>query len=239
MKKAYDDKYKYEIFNDGYDIYENDSLLISQRGPCGKPINNGATYEENCLLQLNKMAEESNSGQQMSDKERIEMLEETINEILTVVIPSLVIQGSVHEIVEVQPEPKPEPEPEPEPEIGWGEVVDGEYQDVTEEDKPVGTEEVPDEVLAQENTESLEELTILAEESTECITEDTNVIVGESAETECSTDTIEGTDISTGESTMDEPIQDEQDTTDNNVQESEMDVVTETIDTPAESEVVE
>ena len=230
MKKVYDNKYKYEIFNDGYDIYENDSLLISQRGPCGKPINNGATYEENCLLQLNKMAEESNSGQQMSDKERIEMLEETINEILTVVIPSLVIQGSVHEIVEVQPEP----------EIGWSEVVDGEYQEVTEEDKPVGIEEVPDEVLDQEDTESLEEPIIPAEEvSSECITEDTNVIVDESTETECSADIIEGADISADESTLDEPIQDEQDTTGNNVQESEMNVVTETIDAPAESEVVE
>ena len=58
MKKDYNEIYKYEVFNDGYDIYKDNALLISQREPYGKPIDNQLTFEENCLMQLENITNE-------------------------------------------------------------------------------------------------------------------------------------------------------------------------------------
>ena len=45
----------YEIFDDGYDIYLDGSLWISQHEPYGHPMDASKSYEENCLLQIEEL----------------------------------------------------------------------------------------------------------------------------------------------------------------------------------------
>ena len=48
----YDDDYEYEIFDDGYDIYFQDKLYMTQRIPYDKVFLPNGTYEENVIKQL-------------------------------------------------------------------------------------------------------------------------------------------------------------------------------------------
>ena len=102
MKKDYNGIYKYEVFNDGYDIYKDNALLISQREPYGKPIDNQLTFEENCLMQLENITNEEQISDEMSLEDKVEMLTQTIQELLTTVIPSLTINDKVEEIEETE-----------------------------------------------------------------------------------------------------------------------------------------
>ena len=102
MKKDYNGIYKYEVFNDGYDIYKDNALLISQREPYGKPIDNQLTFEENCLMQLENITNEEQISDEMSLEDKVEMLTQTIQELLTTVIPSLTINDKVEEIEEIE-----------------------------------------------------------------------------------------------------------------------------------------
>ena len=102
MKKDYNEIYKYEVFNDGYDIYKDNALLISQREPYGKPIDNQLTFEENCLMQLENITNEEQISDEMSLEDKVEMLTQTIQELLTTVIPSLTINDKVEEIEEIE-----------------------------------------------------------------------------------------------------------------------------------------
>ena len=102
MKKDYNGIYKYELFNDGYDIYKDNVLLISQREPYGKPIDNQLTFEENCLMQLKNITDEEQLSDEMSLEDKVEMLTQTIQELLTTVIPSLTINDKVEEIEETE-----------------------------------------------------------------------------------------------------------------------------------------
>ena len=102
MKKDYNGIYKYEVFNDGYDIYKDNVLLISQREPYGKPIDNQLTFEENCLMQLENITNEEQISDEMSLEDKVEMLTQTIQELLTTVIPSLTINDKVEEIEETE-----------------------------------------------------------------------------------------------------------------------------------------
>ena len=102
MKKDYNEIYKYEVFNDGYDIYKDNVLLISQREPYGKPIDNQLTFEENCLMQLENITNEEQISDEMSLEDKVEMLTQTIQELLTTVIPSLTINDKVEEIEETE-----------------------------------------------------------------------------------------------------------------------------------------
>lgn len=45
-------RYGYAIADDGYDIYLDGQLWITQHGQYGKPMDASKGYEENCLLQL-------------------------------------------------------------------------------------------------------------------------------------------------------------------------------------------
>ena len=45
----------YEIFDDGYEIYLDDTLWIKQRGQYGKPVDSAKSYEENCLAQIEEI----------------------------------------------------------------------------------------------------------------------------------------------------------------------------------------
>ena len=102
MKKDYNEIYKYEVFNDGYDIYKDNALLISQREPYGKPIDNQLTFEENCLMQLKNITDEEQLSDEMPLEDKVEMLTQTIQELLTTVIPSLTINDKVEEIEETE-----------------------------------------------------------------------------------------------------------------------------------------
>ena len=102
MKNDYNEIYKYEVFNDGYDIYKDNALLISQREPYGKPIDNQLTFEENCLMQLENITNEEQISDEMSLEDKVEMLTQTIQELLTTVIPSLTINDKVDEIEETE-----------------------------------------------------------------------------------------------------------------------------------------
>ena len=102
MKNDYNGIYEYEVFNDGYDIYKDNALLISQREPYGKPIDNQLTFEENCLMQLENITNEEQISDEMSLEDKVEMLTQTIQELLTTVIPSLTINDKVEEIEEAE-----------------------------------------------------------------------------------------------------------------------------------------
>ena len=102
MKNDYNGIYEYEVFNDGYDIYKDNVLLISQREPYGKPIDNQLTFEENCLMQLENITAEEQISDEMSLEDKVEMLTQTIQELLTTVIPSLTINDKVEEIDETE-----------------------------------------------------------------------------------------------------------------------------------------
>lgn len=52
-EKTFDNKpIAYEIKTDGYEIYLDGQLWISQRGQYSKPVDKSKTYEENCLAQI-------------------------------------------------------------------------------------------------------------------------------------------------------------------------------------------
>ena len=46
----------YEIFEDGYAIYLEGKIWITQRGQYSKPIDKTKSFEENCLLQIEELA---------------------------------------------------------------------------------------------------------------------------------------------------------------------------------------
>ena len=45
----------YEIFEDGYEIYLDGILWVTQRGEYSNPINKELSYEENCLAQIKEI----------------------------------------------------------------------------------------------------------------------------------------------------------------------------------------
>lgn len=49
MKTAFDDRISYEIFEDGYDIYDGNQSWITQREPYAKLFIPDGTYEENAI----------------------------------------------------------------------------------------------------------------------------------------------------------------------------------------------
>lgn len=57
-RQKYNDVYEYEIFDDGYDIYSNNILVITQHGPFGRPYDSSKSYEENCIMQLDDLTRE-------------------------------------------------------------------------------------------------------------------------------------------------------------------------------------
>lgn len=54
-KIKYDDQYSYEILENGYNIYNNDVLFITQPDPYGKLYVPNGTYEENALAHLEEI----------------------------------------------------------------------------------------------------------------------------------------------------------------------------------------
>lgn len=54
--KTYNDTLSYEVTEDGYDIYREGKLWVTQHGQYGKPMDATKSYEENCLLQLDEIA---------------------------------------------------------------------------------------------------------------------------------------------------------------------------------------
>lgn len=45
----------YKICDDGYEIYMDGKIWISQRGQYSKPMDKSKSYEENCLLQIEEL----------------------------------------------------------------------------------------------------------------------------------------------------------------------------------------
>ena len=72
-KIQYNDQISYELFDDGYDIYYNDNPWISQRAPYNRVYKANGTNEENCLLQLATLAEDS-SESEVSDSDKLDAL---------------------------------------------------------------------------------------------------------------------------------------------------------------------
>ena len=60
----YNENLSYKIKDNGYEIYNDGKLWITQYEPYGKMFKDDGTYEENCLLQLEEITrpvEESNN----------------------------------------------------------------------------------------------------------------------------------------------------------------------------------
>lgn len=51
----YNDNISYEIVENGYKIYLNGVLWITQYEPYGKPMDSSKSYEENCILQIEEL----------------------------------------------------------------------------------------------------------------------------------------------------------------------------------------
>ena len=51
----YNDNLSYEILSDGYEIYLDNVLWITQRGEYAKPMDKDKSFEENCLLQIEEL----------------------------------------------------------------------------------------------------------------------------------------------------------------------------------------
>ena len=66
-KIKYNDQFSYELFDDGYDIYEYDVLIITQHDPYGKPYDHKKSYEENCLTQLAYLSAEEHPPKPTDD----------------------------------------------------------------------------------------------------------------------------------------------------------------------------
>ena len=63
-------KISYMIFEDGYEIYLDNKLWISQRNEHSKPIDKDLSFEENCLTQIEKLTfipEEPNNDYSVSN----------------------------------------------------------------------------------------------------------------------------------------------------------------------------
>ena len=45
----------YEILDDGYDIYLDGAIWITQHEPYGHPMDSSKSYEENCLLKIEEL----------------------------------------------------------------------------------------------------------------------------------------------------------------------------------------
>lgn len=70
----------YEIFDDGYEIYLDKVLWITQRGEYSKPIDREKSFEENCLLQIEEITTipkptESEEWQRGYDQAVLDMME--------------------------------------------------------------------------------------------------------------------------------------------------------------------
>ena len=51
----YNDNISYEIVEDGYKIYNNNKLWITQLGQYSRPIDINKSFEENCIMQLDEI----------------------------------------------------------------------------------------------------------------------------------------------------------------------------------------
>lgn len=53
--KSFNETLSYEITDDGYDIYKQGKLWVTQHGQYSKPYDQTKSYEENCLIQLEEI----------------------------------------------------------------------------------------------------------------------------------------------------------------------------------------
>lgn len=51
----YNDSISYKIVENGYEIYLDGKLWITQYEPYGHPMDSSKSYEENCLLQIEEL----------------------------------------------------------------------------------------------------------------------------------------------------------------------------------------
>lgn len=51
----YNDNISYKILDNGYEIYLDGVLWITQYEPYGHPMDSSKSYEENCLLQIEEL----------------------------------------------------------------------------------------------------------------------------------------------------------------------------------------
>lgn len=52
---TYNEHLTYEVTEDGYDIFLDGKLWITQHGDYGKPMDASKTFEENAILQLDEI----------------------------------------------------------------------------------------------------------------------------------------------------------------------------------------
>lgn len=72
-RTKYDDTYSYEIFDDGYDIYKNDNVILTQRDPYGKVFIPDGTYEENAIKQLYELTHPAPIPPSQEEKNRADI----------------------------------------------------------------------------------------------------------------------------------------------------------------------
>ena len=68
----YNDNISYKILANGYEIYLDGVLWITQYEPYGHPMDKNKSYEENCLLQIEELTapvEPDMTEQRLSDLE--------------------------------------------------------------------------------------------------------------------------------------------------------------------------
>lgn len=72
-KIQYNEHLSYELFEDGYDIYYDDNPWISQRAPYNRVYKANGTDEENCLIQLETLTEDSGETE-VTDSDKLDAL---------------------------------------------------------------------------------------------------------------------------------------------------------------------
>lgn len=60
-------KITYNVTDDGYDIYLDGVIWITQHGDCGKPMNGSLSYEENCILQIEDIVKSNEAAKNPQD----------------------------------------------------------------------------------------------------------------------------------------------------------------------------
>lgn len=85
IDKTIDEKViSYEIFDDGYNIYLDGAIWITQHEPYGHPMDVSKSYEENCFLQIEELTAPAEPIPDPTEQ-RISELEDAVIELASLV----------------------------------------------------------------------------------------------------------------------------------------------------------
>ena len=80
----YNDNISYKILANGYEIYLDGNLWITQYEPYGHPMDSSKSYEENCLMQIEELTTPAEPVPDPTEQ-RISELEDAVIELASLV----------------------------------------------------------------------------------------------------------------------------------------------------------